>query len=129
MNVRDQIVQAFEKIVVETINTLPEEFSKKIENVEVMVEEWPNYEEVQSIKAHPGSLLFGLYRGVPKTKRLSNYSALPDKIIIFAGPILTISRSWDEAKMKVKNTVLHEIGHHFGLSDSEIYASLDYRRD
>lgn len=129
IQIKDQIIKTFESIVVETISTLPNEFSKKIENVEVLIEEWPTYEETQSIKAHPGSLLFGLYRGVPKTKRLSNYSSLPDKIIIFAGPILTISKSWEEAKMKVRNTVLHEIGHHFGLSDDEIYAAQDYRRD
>lgn len=113
----------FQEIVDETIKNLPNEFSEKMENVDVLIEDWPNNFEMESIKIHPGkSLLFGLYRGVPKTKRGNYYSGvLPDKIIIFAGPILLVSKDKEDAKNKIKNTVLHEIGHHFGLSDEEIY--------
>lgn len=109
-----------EDIVEETVKNLPEEFAVQLENVGLIVEAWPTKEEFESIKAHPGSLLFGLYRGVPKTKRLSNYSALPDKIIIYAGPILMISKDLDDAKKRIKDTVLHEIGHHFGMDDQQL---------
>ncbi len=103
----------FQEIVDDTINNLPLEFASKMENVDVLIEDWPN----------PPSLLFGLYRGVPKTKRGNYYSGvLPDKITIFAGPILYVSKDKEDAKKRIKDTVLHEIGHHFGLSDKQIYA-------
>lgn len=113
----------FEKIVNETIKNLPLEFASRMENVDVLIEDWPNNFDMASIQRHPGkSLLFGLYRGVPKTKRGNYYSGvLPDKITIFAGPILLVSKDKEDAKRRIKDTVLHEIGHHFGLSDEQIY--------
>lgn len=113
-------LEEVEDIVEEVINGLPKEFSSKLDNVGFVVEAWPTKEEFESIKAHKGSLLFGLYRGIPKTKRLSSYSALPDKIIIYAGPILRISKDLQDAKKRIKATVLHEIGHHFGMSDEQL---------
>lgn len=113
-------LEEVEDIVEESIKGLPEQFISKLDNVGFVVEAWPSREEFESIKAHPGSLLFGLYRGVPKTKRLSNYSALPDKIIIYAGPILAISKDLSDAKKRIKKTVLHEIGHHFGMGDWQL---------
>lgn len=111
-----------EKIVEEAVKGLPEEFSSKLDNVGFVVEAWPTEEEFESIKAHPtNTLLFGLYRGVPKTKRSSNYSSLPDKIIIYAGPILAISKDFEDAKSRIKKTVLHEIGHHFGMNDKQLH--------
>lgn len=109
-----------EEMVDESIRNLPEEFRGKLDNVGFIVEAWPSAEEFESIKAHSGSLLFGLYRGVPRTQRYSNYSSLPDKIIIYAGPILMISKDLEDAKKRIKATVLHEIGHHFGMSDKAL---------
>lgn len=114
-------LEEVEDIVEESIKNLPEEFSAKLDNVGFIVEAWPTPEEFQSIKAHSGSLLFGLYRGIPRTKRYSNYSSLPDKIIIYAGPILMISKDLEDAKKRIKQTVLHEIGHHFGMSDEQLH--------
>lgn len=113
-------LEEVEVIVDDVVKDLPEEFATALDNVGLIVEAWPTEEEFESIKAHPGSLLFGLYRGVPKTQRLSNYSALPDKIIIYAGPILMISKNLDDAKKRIKDTVLHEIGHHFGMTDAQL---------
>lgn len=110
-----------EDIVEEAIKDLPEEFASALDNVGLVVEPWPTQEEFESIKAHPSnSLLFGLYRGIPKTKRPWSYSALPDKITIYAGPILMVSRDLEDAKERIKKTVLHEIGHHFGMSDEQL---------
>lgn len=112
-----------EDIVSESIKDLPEEFSANLDNVGFVVEPWPTEEEFESIKAHPSNtLLFGLYRGIPKTQRLSSYSSLPDKITIYAGPILMMSKDLEDAKKRIKDTVLHEIGHHFGMSDSQLRA-------
>lgn len=114
-------LEEFETIVDSTVEDLPEEFKSQIENVSFLVEEWPSEEDLQSTTAHSGSTLLGLYRGVPKTKRGDYYSAvLPDKIIIFAGPIISISKTEEEAKENIKKTVLHEIGHYFGMSEEEI---------
>lgn len=110
-----------EAVVDETIKNLPPEFASQLDNVGVVVEPWPTQEEFESIKAHPStSLLFGLYKGIPKPVRPRNYSSLPDKITIYAGPILMISKDIEEAKQRIHDTVLHEIGHHFGLSDAQL---------
>jgi len=102
--------EEFEQVVRQTITSLPEEFLKQLDNVEIVIEDQP---------ANPS--LLGLYRGVPKTGRGFSYSSLPDKITLYKEPLLRISRNEDEAKKHIRNTVLHEIGHHFGLSDEELY--------
>lgn len=114
-------LEEFEQLVEEAVRNLPQEFASQLDNVGIIVEDWPSEFEMNSIKAHPGTMLFGLYRGIPKTKRPSNYSALPDKIIIYAGPILAVSKDLEDAKRRIKETVFHEIGHHFGMSDEQIY--------
>lgn len=112
----------FQEIVDRTLKELPSEFASKMENVDILVEDWPTIEQMHLIKAHPSrTLLFGLYSGIPKTKRVNYSAVLPDKITIFAGPILMVSKDLKDAHKRIKDTVLHEIGHHFGLSDREIY--------
>lgn len=125
-------LEEFEEEVNKTVDELPEEFKKQLDNVDVLVEIWPSEDDLRSILArhhevgstlgvHPGVTLFGLYKGVPKTRRGSNYSAvLPDKITIYAGPILSFSTSLEDAKSQIKKTVLHEIGHYFGMSEESI---------
>lgn len=110
----------FEKLVQEALGELPEEFQEKLENVAVVVEEWPTEEQLSSVGIRPPSTLFGLYHGVPKVKRGSFYSALPDKITIFAGPILATSPTEEAVKARVKQVVQHEIAHHFGFDEEKI---------
>ena len=110
----------FEKLVTEALDSLPSEFSEKLKNVAVIVEDYPTVYQLQKLRLRPSTLLFGLYEGVPQTKR-GNYSAvLPDKITIFKNAILRISRNEEETRAQVRATVIHEIGHHFGLSDKEL---------
>ncbi len=117
-------LEEFENEVNKVLEELPDEFKKEIDNVDVLVEVWPTESDLKSILAHPGTTLFGLYRGVPKTKRLSSYSGvLPDKITIFAGPIVSISPNLEAARKQIKKTVLHEIGHYFGMSEESIRAA------
>ncbi len=108
--------ESFEALVREAVESLPSFFKERLDNVDVVVEDWPNQEIAQ------GRLLLGLYQGIPKIKRGSGYNmALPDKITIFKGPIEFLSRG-DEQSIKnlVVDTVQHEIAHHFGISDSRL---------
>jgi predicted Zn-dependent protease with MMP-like domain len=106
----------FEKLVTDALETLPVFFKEKLDNVEVVVEEWPSEEQSK------GRLLLGLYHGIPKTVRGVGYSlVLPDKITIFKGPIEIFSRGNPQAiKEIVTDTVQHEIAHHFGISDERL---------
>ena len=106
----------FEKLVVSALENIPKFFKNKLENVDLVVEDWPNFPTA------PGRLLLGLYQGVPKTVRGAGYTmALPDKISIFKGPIEMVSRGDEEIiKKVVVDTVQHEIAHHFGISDKRL---------
>ena len=108
--------ELFEKLVVEAVEDLPKFFKEKLDNVNLVVEDWPEQQFA------PGRLLLGLYQGIPKTRRGAGYTmALPDKITIFKGPIELVSRG-DEKVIKdvVVDTVEHEIAHHFGISDARL---------
>ncbi|OGH07452.1 MAG: hypothetical protein A2171_00270 [Candidatus Levybacteria bacterium RBG_13_35_9] len=110
----------FKQLVSEALDLLPEEFAKKLNNVAVVVEDRPSSFQMRRAKLPPWALLFGLYEGVPQTKRGVYYNALPDKITIFKNSILRVSRTEEEVRAQVRSTVIHEIGHHFGLTDEEI---------
>ena len=106
----------FERLVKEAIENLPTFFKEKLENIDVVVEDWPMG------KYSRGQMLLGLYQGVPKIVRSKGYSlALPDKITIFQGPIEYIAAGdLESLKQLIKNTVQHEIAHHFGISDKRL---------
>jgi len=109
----------FEGLVSQALEELPEQFLNKLENVDLVVESWPSKQTLTSLGMRAGGLLFGLYQGVPKTKRTGS-TLLPDKITIFAGPILLVCKNELEVKDKVAEVVRHEIAHHFGLSERSI---------
>jgi len=110
----------FEKLVGEALDSLPKEFADKLENVGVTFENWPSPSQVAKLRLGRRSLLFGLYEGIPLTKRSNYTGVMPDKITIFKYPILMVSRNADDVRERVRRTVIHEIGHHFGLSDKEL---------
>jgi len=111
----------FEALVTETVDQMPDEYGQAMKNVDIAVEVWPNQQDLRDGSAHRGMWLFGLYRGVPQTSRGNYHGAIPDKIIIFAGPIL--AAHWPDmaaVREQIRSTVLHEIGHHFGMSEEQI---------
>ena len=110
----------FRKLVEEALDLLPKEFAQKLKNVSVVVEDFPTDYQQRKSKISPSVLLFGLYEGVPQTKRGIYYSAIPDKITIFKNAILQISQTKEQVREQVRATVIHEIGHHFGLSDADM---------
>jgi predicted Zn-dependent protease with MMP-like domain len=105
--------ERFEELVVEAVASLPEWIRRTMDNVEVFVEEG----------SAPGERhLLGLYEGVPLSERGSNYSGvLPDRITLFAGPILREAHGDpDRLRSVVRHTVAHEVAHHFGISDERL---------
>ena len=114
----------FEKHINKALEELPKEFLGKIENVSIVMQDWPSRSQGEAqIKRGETGLLLGLYEGVPKTKRgyYGIGGQLPDKISIFKIPILMISKSPTDIEKNVRDTVIHEIAHHFGMTDDEIY--------
>lgn len=111
----------FERLVAEGIETIPEKFRERLENVAVVVEEAPTAEQRRKLKLRRDHDLFGLYEGIPQTKRGPNYfGVLPDKITIFREPILAHARDAADAKAIVRDTVWHEIAHHFGMDERAV---------
>ena len=109
---------AFEQLVADALDSLPAELGRVMENVAVLVEGWPTSEQLQG---RSGTLL-GLYEGIALTDRspLSYSGALPDRITIFQGPICAHAADEDELVELVATTVIHEIAHHFGISDERL---------
>ncbi len=105
--------QEFEELVKDGIDLVPEKILKKMENVEICLED-------KLYKNKDNSLVLGLYQGVPKTVRTNYGQVLPDKITIFKGSIEKIARNKEEVKRIVAETIHHEIAHHFGFSEEGI---------
>jgi len=113
--------EKFEALVARAIENLPPEFKRKLENVDIVVEDWPTPGQLGQAKhIHPTQLL-GLYQGVPQTRRGRGYGlVLPDKISIFQKPIEAQCRFGDEIEARIEEVVHHEIAHHFGLDDKTL---------
>lgn len=113
----------FEKLVARAVDLLPPEFQAHMENVSVVIEEEPDTELLESMGYDPDDpedTLFGLYEGVPLIERGHNDVLLPDAITIFRRPLLEWAESEDEIIEEVRVTVLHEIGHFFGLDEDRL---------
>lgn len=113
--------EEFEALVSAGIDAIPEKFLKKLDNVAITIDEAPTKEQLVKNHVGRGYTLLGLYEGVPLIRRW-NYGGgtLPDKITIFRRPILEEADSAEEVKEIVKNTVWHEIAHHFGMDEDEV---------
>jgi predicted Zn-dependent protease with MMP-like domain len=111
----------FEKIVDSGISAIPERFLVKLNNVGIVIENEPTQAQLKKLKIKKGWTLFGLYEGVPQAKRNAYYGAvLPDKITIFKKPIEEAARDEKDIKEIVRNTVWHEIAHHFGMDEARV---------
>ena len=113
--------ERFEALVARALGDLPSEFQSKLENVDVVVEDWPTPEQLRQARlSHRGQLL-GLYHGVPQTRRGRKYGmVLPDKISIFQKPIEAECLSDREIEAKVGEVLRHEIAHHFGSDEKTL---------
>lgn len=115
---RGQAVQRekFEELVARALSELPAEFQDRLENVDVVVQDYPTRRQLARVGR--GMTLLGLYEGVPQTGRTRGYHLVPpDKITIFQKPIEAECRSEEEVAAEIQRVVLHEIAHHFGLDE------------
>lgn len=111
--------EAFRELVSDALDALPEDITRLMDNVEVVVEDEPPAESLGRLPRT--DTLLGEYRGFPLTARGINYEgALPDKISIFKGPIERLSSTPNDIREQVRRTVIHEIGHHFGLDEDKL---------
>ena len=113
--------QEFERLVEEALASLPKRFADLLENVAVIVEEEPSDVDLDVVESDDAELL-GIFRGIPMTQ-LSTFNTLPsmpNQVAIFRGPILRVTRGRDDAVEQIRETVIHELGHYFGLDDDEM---------
>ena len=112
----------FETIVADAIDSLPEKYGTRIQNVVFVSEDSPTPEQRRKFHLHNNQTLYGLYEGIPLPSRGAQYNlVLPDKITIFKHPIEAGSNSLEELKEEVRHTVWHEVAHYFGLEHDQIY--------
>jgi len=110
----------FERLVAEGLEIIPEELRGYISNVQITIEEEPSNELLNELGIPPDETLFGLYEGTPLTERTTEYSALPDRIVIFRRPLLEELDDPLDIRREVARTVIHEVAHHFGIDEERL---------
>ena len=111
----------FERLVAEALDGIPDEIGGRLDNVDVVVDDWPSQGQLIGSGIDEGEYLLGLYEGLPLTERDDYNMVLPDKITLFQGPIEAICSNDEEIVQEVRDTLIHEVGHHFGIDDDRLY--------
>jgi predicted Zn-dependent protease with MMP-like domain len=119
--------EEFEQLVKEGINAIDERFLQRLKNVEIVIEDDPTLFQLEKLRLR-GVFLFGLYEGIPQTKRESYGQVLPDKITIFKNPIEKVFSRPEDIKKAVADTVWHEIAHHFGMDEGQVRRAENNRK-
>jgi predicted Zn-dependent protease with MMP-like domain len=113
--------ERFEELVRQGLRHVPPEIAERMTNVDIEVQDEPTPEQLAATGVRAGYTLLGLYQGVPLTRRTSGYNLVPpDRITIFQGPLERISSSDEDLVQRVRETVVHEVAHHFGISDARL---------
>ena len=113
--------KAFERLVAEALATIPRRFRNAMRNIAIVVEDEPSEELLDEMEIEPPDTLLGLYQGTPLTERTSAYgNVLPDRVLIFQGPHERAADDENDLVVAIGETLIHEIGHYFGLSEEEI---------
>jgi predicted Zn-dependent protease with MMP-like domain len=118
----DSDLDPFEQFVVDAYEDLPAFFKDRLDNVVVVVEDWPDRATLRSVGATSPYGLLGFYHGVPQPLRNGNYGLVsPDKISIYRRPIEAQCRTLEQTRDLVKRVLLHEVAHHFGIDDDRLH--------
>ena len=111
----------FRKLVDDALESIPDRFRDAMQNIAIVVEDEPTLQQLHDVDLEPPETLLGLYQGTPLTERgWAHGNVLPDKITLFQGPIEDSSDDDDDTVIAIGETLIHEIGHYFGLSEEEI---------
>ena len=110
----------FEKLVRTALEEIPDKIARELNNVDVVVEEWASKDQLIGSGIDEGNYLLGLYEGIPLTDRYGYDMVLPDKITLFQGAIEAICTTDEEMVKEVRDTVIHEVAHHFGIDDDRL---------
>ena len=111
----------FEAIVHQSLARIPEEFRAALDNVAIVIESWPDPQEMADMYGDPDELVYGLYRGTPLTEKNSgDAGALPDMIVLYQGPLEEDFPDREELIREIEITVVHEIAHHFGFGEESL---------
>ncbi|MDA1096912.1 MAG: metallopeptidase family protein [Chloroflexi bacterium] len=110
----------FERLVEKAVRSLPAEVADRLDNVVIVVEDWPDRDQLSMREGNDRYSLLGLYQGIPLTEREGYGMVLPDRISIFRRPIEALALNREGMIEEIRKTVLHEIAHHFGFSDDEL---------
>ena len=118
--------ERFRQLVSEALDTIPARFRRHLKNIAIVVEDEPSPDLLDEMEIEEPDTLFGLYQGTPLTERRWDYgNVLPDRIVLFQGPIEDVSETEDDVVTEIGETLIHEVGHYFGLSEEEIEAIED----
>jgi len=113
--------EKFEKLVGEAMALIPKRFRLEMQNIAVVVEDEPSAELLDEMEIEPPDSLYGLYQGTPLPERTWGYgNTLPDRVTLFQKPIEEDSEDEDDVRAVIGETLIHEVGHYFGLSEEEI---------
>ena len=113
--------EAFEQLVAGALATIPRRFRDAMKNLAIVVEDEPSREILEDMEVEPPDTLLGLYQGTPLTERSWDHgNSLPDRILLFQGPLERESEGEDDLVVAIAETLIHEIGHYFGLSEEQI---------
>ena len=113
-------LENFERLIYKALAQIPEDLRAYLDNVDIVVEDWPARDQLAGHIIDEDELLLGLYEGVPLTERGEYSMVLPDKITLFQKSIETICTNNDEIIEQVRETVVHEVAHHFGIDDNRL---------
>lgn len=119
----DHELDEFERAAQEAFESLPEPLRERVENVHIVVEERPSIETLRRLGSSRSTLLLGLYEGIPLTKRgmwYGMYPVVPDKITLYRKNIEAVVRSQDELRHKIRDVLIHEIAHYYGMDEDEV---------
>ena len=111
----------FERLVVQALDLIPEDLRMRLDNVDIVVEDAPSKEQLVGSGIDEGNILLGLYEGLPLTDRYNYDMILPDKITLFQRPIESICETDEDIVSEVRDTVVHEVAHHFGIDDDRLH--------
>jgi len=114
--------QEFDQLISKAMDELPQEYIRGLDNVAIVYADVPDEHQAKNAHLHEGSLLLGLYEGIPLTKRGAGYTfVLPDKITLFKHPIMAVTSTPETFYEQIKRTLWHEIAHYYGLDHDRIH--------